>query len=241
MRCSWSASSPRSAHHQRADASLEARPGRTMGEAWSRAAGPTSSCSIPSQNDCLIRTLFQACAAAAQARTAVGVGAWAHESGSRAHARAQMGHGGHAGLPTARSLATRTAAGFHPLRNADDDRVRAAGKPHHVARGAAARQWRHRAWAVGTHRPPFDPASRPRMGAQRPAAAAADRDGPRRRGGAAPRTNTGATLATTQWHGHDRWPQRWAVGRRMVGRVPQVAGGRRIGRSNACLTTITVS
>jgi len=116
---------------------------------------------------------------------------------------------------------------YVPLLNADDDRVRAAGKPHHVARGAAARQWRHRAWAVGTHRPPFAPASRPRMGAARPAASAADRDGRLRRGGAAPSTHTGSTRSTTQWPGHDgcptcgRWYGVWWAGCR---RSPEAEG-----------------
>jgi hypothetical protein len=165
----------------------------------------------------------------------------AHESGSSVRGRAQIGHGGHARLRTARYLATRTAARCNPMITAYYERLRAAGKPNKVARWAAARKLLHLAWAVVTKRHPVDPAYRTRMVAERPAAEAADRGGRLRNGGAAPRTNTCSKLATTQWHGHDRLPQRWSVVRLVVGRLQQVAEGARNCLSNSCLTTITVS
>jgi transposase len=113
---------------------------------------------------------FQACASAESASAYVGLVPLAHESGSSVRGRAQIGHGGHGRLRTALYLATLRAARFNPVIKAQYERLRAAGKPNKVARGAAARKLLHLAWAVVTKRHPVDPAYRTRMVEERPAA-----------------------------------------------------------------------
>jgi hypothetical protein len=101
-----------------------------------------------------------ACAAAEGAAAYAGLAPLAHESGTRVRGRAQIGHGGHARLRTARYWATLTAARCNPVIRAQYERLRAAGQPAQVARWAAARQLLHLAYAVVTKKRAFDPASR---------------------------------------------------------------------------------
>ena len=81
----------------------------------------------------------------------------AHESGTSVRGRARIGHAGHARLRTALYLATLSAARCNPVIRAQYQRLRAAGKPTKVARGAAARKLLHLAYAVVTKGEPFDP------------------------------------------------------------------------------------
>jgi transposase len=54
-------------------------------------------------------------------------------------------------------MATLSAAQHNPAIKALCDRLRAAGKPPKVARGAAARTLLHQAWVLGSKRQRFDP------------------------------------------------------------------------------------
>lgn len=109
----------------------------------------------------LVATLnFQACASAEGAAAYAGLVPLPHESGTSVRGRARIGHGGHARLRTALYLATLSAARFNPRIRAQDERLRAAGKPPKVARCAAARKLLHLAYAVVTKKRPFDPAYR---------------------------------------------------------------------------------
>ncbi len=111
----------------------------------------------------LVGTLHvPACARAAAAAAYAGLAPLARESGASVRGRARIGHGGHARLRTARSMATLTAARFNPLIRTQDERLRAAGTPPKVARCAAARKLIHLAFAVVTTKRPFDPAYRVR-------------------------------------------------------------------------------
>jgi len=80
------------------------------------------------------------------------------ESGTSVRGRERSGRGGHKRLRTALYRATLAAARHNPVIKAFYDRLRAAGKPPKVARGAAARKLLHLAWAVVTKGCAFDPA-----------------------------------------------------------------------------------
>jgi transposase len=86
----------------------------------------------------------------------VGLAPMPHESGTRVRGRARIGHDGSGHLRTALYLATLSAAQSNPVIKAFYDRLRDAGKPHKVARCAAARKLLHLAWAVVTKQQPFD-------------------------------------------------------------------------------------
>ena len=79
------------------------------------------------------------------------------ESGRSVRGRPSIGHDGNGRLRTALSLAGLSAARFNPAIRAFYQRLRAAGKPHKVARCAAARKLLHLAWALATKRQRFDP------------------------------------------------------------------------------------
>ena len=80
------------------------------------------------------------------------------ESGTSVRGRERVGRGGHKRLRTALYRATLAAARHNPVIKAFYERLRAAGKPPKVARGAAARKLLHLAWAVVTKGRAFDPA-----------------------------------------------------------------------------------
>ena len=106
----------------------------------------------------LVATLnFAGCASAEAAAAYAGLVPLAHESGTRVRGRARIGHAGHARLRTALYLATLSAARCNPVIRAQYERLRAAGKPPKVARGAAARKLLHLAYAVVRKGVPFDP------------------------------------------------------------------------------------
>ncbi len=80
------------------------------------------------------------------------------ESGTSVRGRERVGRGGHKRLRTALYRATLAAARHNPVIKAFYERLRAAGKPPKVARGAAARKLLHLAWAVVRKGRAFDPA-----------------------------------------------------------------------------------
>jgi transposase len=84
-------------------------------------------------------------------------------SGTSIRGRAQIGPSGHTRARTALSVATLAAARFHPVITPSYERLRAAGKPLKVARGACARKLLHMASAVVTHEQAFDPDSQSRQ------------------------------------------------------------------------------
>lgn len=86
-----------------------------------------------------------------------GLAPYVRSSGSSIRGRAQIGQAGNRHLRRALSLATFSAVRYNPAIKAFYDRLRAAGKPPKVARGAAARKLLHIAWAVVTKDCDFDP------------------------------------------------------------------------------------
>ena len=106
----------------------------------------------------LVATLnFEACQSAESAAAYAGLIPLARESGTSVRHRARIGHAGHARLRTALYLATLSAAQHNPVIRAQDERLRAAGKPSKLARCASARKLLHLAYAVVTKRQAFDP------------------------------------------------------------------------------------
>ena len=79
------------------------------------------------------------------------------ESGRSVRGRPTIGHDGNRRLRTALYMATLSAARYNPAITVFYERLRAAGKPHKVARCAAARKLLHQAWALGTKQQRFDP------------------------------------------------------------------------------------
>ena len=77
------------------------------------------------------------------------------QSGTSLRGRAQIGHAGNGRLRTALYTATLTAARYNPSLRAFYQRLRAAGKPTKVARGATARKLLHLAWAMVKKREPY--------------------------------------------------------------------------------------
>ena len=106
----------------------------------------------------VITTLnFTLCETAEAAVNFVGLAPITRTSGTSVHGRAQIGHCGHGRVRSQLYLATLTAARFNPIIKAYYDRLREAGKPMKVARCACARKLLHIAFAVATHRQPFNP------------------------------------------------------------------------------------
>jgi hypothetical protein len=91
-------------------------------------------------------------------------------SGSSVNRPAQIGHSGNSRLRQALYMATLSATKWNPPVKALYDRLRDAGKPHKVARCAAARKLLHQAWAIGTKGTVFRPdyAVRPAAEGQAP-------------------------------------------------------------------------
>lgn len=79
------------------------------------------------------------------------------QSGTSVRGRASIGHAGNAHLRSALYLASLSAARYNPVIKPLYDRLRAAGKPHKVARCAAARKLLHLSWALVTKQQAFDP------------------------------------------------------------------------------------
>lgn len=110
----------------------------------------------------LVGTLnFTVCATPEAAVNYVGLAPHGHESGTSVWKKPRLGHAGHGRLRTALYLATLSAARHNPLIAPFYQRLRQAGKPHKVARCAAARKLLHIAWAVVTKQQRFDPQRAP--------------------------------------------------------------------------------
>lgn len=106
----------------------------------------------------LVGTLnFTLCATPEAAVNYVGLAPHRHESGTSVWQKPRIGHAGHGRLRTALYLATLSAARHNPLIAPFYRKLREAGKPHKVARCAAARKLLHIAWAVVTKQQRFDP------------------------------------------------------------------------------------
>lgn len=106
----------------------------------------------------LVGTLnFALCASPAALAAYVGLAPMPRESGRSVRGRPTIGHDGNRRLRTALYMATLSAARYNPAIKAFYDRLRAGGKPHKVARCAAARKLLHQAWALGTKQRRFDP------------------------------------------------------------------------------------
>lgn len=100
---------------------------------------------------------FTSCADAPSATAYAGLAPQVRQSGTSVRGRAQIGHTGDSRLRTALYMASLSAARYNPAVAALYGRLRAAGKPHKVARCAAARKLLHQMWAIGTSQRPFDP------------------------------------------------------------------------------------
>lgn len=106
----------------------------------------------------LVATLnFTLCPSAEALVAYIGLAPQPRQSGTSVHRRAHIGYAGHARLRMMLYMAALSAAQHNPLVKPFYDRLRAAGKPHKVARCAAARKLLHIAWAVATKEHPFDP------------------------------------------------------------------------------------
>jgi transposase len=88
------------------------------------------------------------------------------QSGTSVRGRPSIGHAGNAHLRSALYLASPSAARYHPAIKVFHDRLRAAGKPHQVARCAAARKLLQLSWALVTKQQVFDPHHRQPQPAQ---------------------------------------------------------------------------
>jgi len=116
----------------------------------------------------LVGTLnFTLCAGPESLAAYAGLAPVPRESGRSVCGRPSIGHDDNARLRTALYMATLSATQHNPAIKAFYARLRAAGKPMKVARGAAARKLLHLAWALGTRQRPFDP----HHGQQHPASA----------------------------------------------------------------------
>ncbi len=106
----------------------------------------------------LVGTLnFALCAGPDSLTAYAGLAPMPRESGRSVRGRPSIGHDGNARLRTALYMATLSATRYNPAIKAFYQRLRAAGKPHKVARCAAARKLLHQAWALGSKRQRFDP------------------------------------------------------------------------------------
>ncbi len=106
----------------------------------------------------LVGTLnFALCASPTALAAYVGLAPMPRESGRSVRGRPTIGHDGNRRLRTALYMATLSAARYNPAIKAFYDRLRAGGKPHKVARCAAARKLLHQAWALGTKQQRFAP------------------------------------------------------------------------------------
>ncbi len=100
---------------------------------------------------------FARCASPAALAAYAGLVPMPRESGRSIRGRPTIGHDGNGRLRTALYMATRSAARHNPAIRAFYERLRAADKPHNVARCAAARKLLHQVWALGTKQQHFDP------------------------------------------------------------------------------------
>jgi transposase len=100
---------------------------------------------------------FTLCETAEAAVHFVGLAPMVYLSGTSVHARARISRCGHGRVRSQLSLATLSAARFHPIIQPSYDRLRAAGKPMKVARCACARKLLHIAFAVVTREQAFAP------------------------------------------------------------------------------------
>jgi len=99
----------------------------------------------------LVSTMnFTLCATPEAATAYAGLAPMPHTSGTSVRGRTGIGHGGQSRLRTALYMATLAAVRHNPELHAFYTRLRAAGKPHKVARCAAARKLLHLAWALVT-------------------------------------------------------------------------------------------
>ncbi len=106
----------------------------------------------------LVSTLnFALCSNPASLAAYAGLVPVPRESGRSIRGRPAIGHDGNGRLRTALYMATLSAARHNPAITVFYERLRAAGKPHKVARCAAARKLLHQVWALGTKRQRFDP------------------------------------------------------------------------------------
>ncbi len=99
---------------------------------------------------------FTLCAGPEALTAYAGLAPVPRESGRSVRGRPRIGHNGNSRLRTALYMATLSAAQHNPAIKAFYARLRAAGKPMKVARGAAARKLLHQAWALGSKRQRFD-------------------------------------------------------------------------------------
>jgi len=100
---------------------------------------------------------FALCASPTALAAYVGLAPMPRESGRSVRGRPTIGHDGNRRLRTALYMATLSAARYNPAIKAFYDRLQAGGKPHKVARCAAARKLLHQAWALGTKQQRFAP------------------------------------------------------------------------------------
>jgi transposase len=106
----------------------------------------------------LVATLnFTLCASPEALVAYIGLAPQPRQSGTSVHRRSHIGYAGHPRLRMMLYMAALSAAQHNPLIKPFYDRLRAAGKPHKVARCAAARKLVHLAWAVVTKDREFDP------------------------------------------------------------------------------------
>ena len=100
---------------------------------------------------------FTGCATAEQAVAYAGLAPHPRYSGTSQHRHTGIGNGGHVRLRTALYMATLSAAQHNPVIRTFYRRLLERGKPHKVARCAAARKLLLIAWAVVTKQQMFDP------------------------------------------------------------------------------------
>ena len=100
---------------------------------------------------------FTGCATAEQAVAYAGLAPHPRYSGTNQHRHTGIGNGGHVRLRTALYMATLSAAQHNPVIRTFYRRLLERGKPHKVARCAAARKLLLIAWAVVTKQQMFDP------------------------------------------------------------------------------------
>ncbi len=115
---------------------------------------------------------FARCASPAALAAYAGLVPMPRESGRSIRGRPTIGHDGNGRLRTALYMATLSAARHNPAIRVFYERLRAAGKPHKVARCAAARKLLHQVWALGTKQQHFDPYHGQRQPAPSPELAA---------------------------------------------------------------------
>ncbi len=100
---------------------------------------------------------FARCATPEQAAAFAGLVPYPLDSGTSRHSQRRVGRSGHAALRACLYMVALSAARYTPAVKALYDRLRAQGKPHKVARVAAARKLLHIAWAVVVKERDYDP------------------------------------------------------------------------------------